>query len=101
MDIASLREKIDAIDVQLVELLNRRGEYAREIGHLKAQVQAPIYEPRRELDVLKNVMAANRGPLSDVALRRLFERIIDEMRKIQKDELLQEMKQTGQGGAAQ
>lgn len=97
MDIAGLRERIDAIDVALVELLNQRGECARQIGYLKRALHAPIYEPQREVDVLNNVIAHNRGPLSDVAVRRLFERVIDEMRTIQKDELL---KKTEAGSGA-
>ncbi|HUX66952.1 MAG TPA: chorismate mutase [Terriglobales bacterium] len=93
MDIAELRQRIDTIDRQLVELLNQRCQCAREIGYLKRSLDLPIYEPNRESTVLANIGEANRamgGPLSELALRRVFERIIDEMRTIQKDELLRE-----------
>ncbi|HVA62778.1 MAG TPA: chorismate mutase [Terriglobales bacterium] len=90
MDIEKLRQRIDSIDRQLVELLNQRSQCAREIGFLKRSLDLPIYEPNRETTVLANVADANRGPLSELALRRVFERIIDEMRTIQKDELLRD-----------
>ena len=93
MEIADWRERIDAIDRQLVELLNQRCQCARAIGQLKRSLDLPIYEPNRETTVLANIVAANRamgGPLSELALRRVFERIIDEMRTIQKDELLRD-----------
>lgn len=88
MDISDWRERIDAIDVQLVELLNQRCRCAQAIGHLKRNESMPIYEPNREKKVLGNVYQANQGPLSNAALQHIFERIIDEMRAIQKVELL-------------
>ncbi len=88
MDIAAWREQIDAIDRQLVDLLNRRGQCALEIGRLKRNRDLAIYEPAREQTVLANVRAANRGPLSDRALRLIFERLVDEMRAIQRYEAL-------------
>lgn len=88
MDIAAWREQIDAIDRQLVELLNRRGHCALEIGRLKRNRDLAIYEPAREKTVLANVRDANHGPLSDRALALIFERIVDEMRAIQRYEAL-------------
>ncbi len=88
MDIAAWREQIDAIDRQLVELLNRRCHCALEIGRLKRNRDLPIYEPGREQIVLGNVRQANHGPLSDRALRLIFERIVDEMRAIQRYEAI-------------
>ncbi|HEY7855306.1 MAG TPA: chorismate mutase [Terriglobales bacterium] len=85
MTIAAWRERIDAIDRQLVELLNQRCQCAREIGRLKKELDLPIYEPNRETAVLENAQQANRGPLSPMALRRVFERLIDEMRAAQKE----------------
>jgi chorismate mutase len=81
--LAENRAKIDAIDVRLVELLNQRAAAAQEIGHAKEAAKMAIYEPKREDDVFRNVLAANTGPLSADALKRVFERIIDEMRSLQ------------------
>jgi chorismate mutase-like protein len=78
------RIRIDALDLKLLELLNRRTQIVEEIGRVKQELGLPIYEPRREDDVYRNVVKHNQGPLSEDALRRIFERIIDEMRSLQK-----------------
>lgn len=88
MDIAAWREQIDKIDRQLVELLNRRGHCALEIGRLKRDGALAIYEPAREQKVLANIRDANQGPLSNRALTLIFERIVDEMRAIQRYEAI-------------
>ena len=87
MDIADWRRKIDEIDRQVVALLNRRAEAAHEIGKLKRSTDLPIYEPNRERIIFDNVRAANTGPLPDIELTHIYERIIDVMRALQKDEL--------------
>ena len=83
-DIAALRRRIDEIDVRLVALLNDRARCALEIGLLKEHSGEPIYQPAREAEVLANVRAANGGPLDDAAVARLFERIIDEARRLER-----------------
>lgn len=82
--LAENRAKIDGVDVRLVELLNQRAEAVEEIGRAKEAANLAVYEPKREDDVYRNVLAANCGPLSGDALKRVFERIIDEMRTLQK-----------------
>ncbi len=82
--LAECRVKIDGIDRQLVELLNRRTLIVEDIGRAKQSAGLPIYEPKREDDVYRNVLAQNGGPLTADALRRIYERIIDEMRTLQK-----------------
>ena len=79
------RDKIDAIDKKLVEMLNERARYADEIGKIKEQMGMEAYSPKREKEVLDNVIKHNKGPLNDLALRRLFERIIDESRKLERE----------------
>ena len=86
--LAECRRKIDVLDMRLLELLNERTRIVEEIGRIKQHLSLPIYEPRREEDVFRNVTTHNSGPLSSEAVRRVFERIIDEMRNIQKDEML-------------
>jgi|SRR5580698_9510033 chorismate mutase len=85
MDIADWRKKIDELDRRLVELLSERARAAVEIGRLKRNTSLPIYEPERERVVFENVQAANRGPLPGRDVVRIFERIMDVMRNIQKD----------------
>lgn len=82
--LAECRRKIDAVDVRLLELLNERTRIVEEIGRIKQKLSLPIYEPKREEDVFRNITQNNSGPLSSEAVRRVFERIIDEMRNIQK-----------------
>ena len=80
MDLSGWRRRIDELDKKLVELLNERSRCALEIGKLKQQQNLPLYQPDREKEVLENAERNNRGPLTDAAIRRLFERIIDEAR---------------------
>ena len=84
MDIADWRKKIDDVDRKLVELLSERARAAMEIGRLKRETNSPIYEPDREQIVFENVQQVNRGPLPGRDLVRIFERVIDVMRNIQK-----------------
>jgi chorismate mutase-like protein len=83
-DIEALRRRIDTIDQQLVKLLNERAACALDIGRLKEQIGQPIYQPTREAEVLGNVRAMNAGPLDHAAVTRLFERIIDEARRLER-----------------
>jgi len=80
----ALRARIDDIDARLVELLSERAECALAIGHLKRALRMAIYQPAREADVLAHVCGLNRGPLDDEAIRRLFERVIDEARRLER-----------------
>ena len=84
MKIDALRARIDAIDRQLVALLGERAACALDIGRLKDASGLPIYQPAREAAVLANVRAANAGPLDDAAIMRLFERVIDEARRLER-----------------
>jgi len=79
------RRRIDEIDKKLVQLLNERSHCALEIGRLKQAAHIPLYQPERENEVLANAEANNGGPLTDAAIRRLFERIIDEARAAERD----------------
>ena len=83
-DIEPLRGQIDEIDQKLLELLNERSSAANKIGHIKQQLGLPIYVPSREKIILSNVMKNNPGPLPPEAVRRLFERIIDETRTLER-----------------
>ncbi len=90
MTIEELRIRIDALDRQLVELLSERARAAQMIGHLKAATDLPVYEPNREKVIYANVRAANKGPLPDIELTHIYERIIDVMRALQRNELASE-----------
>jgi chorismate mutase len=84
MDLADWRKKIDEIDRQLVRLLNERARCVAEIGKIKRQGGLPIEASSREEKVFENVRSANQGPLDDDELRRVFERIVEEGKRLQR-----------------
>ncbi|HEU4390422.1 MAG TPA: chorismate mutase [Blastocatellia bacterium] len=94
MDIDDWRDEIDSIDEQLISLLNRRSTCAIEIGRLKRERDLPIYSPDRESQVIEHVLGMNDGPLEPEAIRRLFERIIDESRRIERVTMIREELET-------
>jgi chorismate mutase len=86
MDITDWRKKIDELDLEIVALISARAQAALAIGKLKRSTSTPVYEPNRERVIFDNVRAANKGPLPDIELTHIYERIVDVMRTIQKDE---------------
>lgn len=82
------RQKIDVVDQKILALLNERTRIVEEIGAIKQKLAMPIYEPKREDDVFRNVTSNNSGPLSAEAVKRVFERIVDEMRTVQRDRMV-------------
>jgi len=87
MDIAEWRRQIDELDRQIVRLISERARAAQAIGKLKNATDLPVYEPVRENVIFENVRKANAGPLPDIELTHIYERIIDVMRALQKNEL--------------
>lgn len=86
--LAAFRERIDEIDRGILRLLNERTRVVQQIGDIKQRVSLPIYEPKREDEVYANVTAYNAGPLPPDAVKRVFERVIDEMRTVQRSRML-------------
>ena len=89
LSLESLREEIDKIDEVIVRLLDRRARCAYAIGRVKKAAGLPIYEPQREAAVIARIKELNTrlgGPLDEQAIGRLYERIIDEARRIQRIE---------------
>jgi chorismate mutase len=87
LSLQSLREEIDRLDEVIVRLLDRRARCAYAIGRIKKELGRPIYEPAREAAVIGRVKALNAtlgGPLDERAIVRLYERIMDEARRIQR-----------------
>jgi chorismate mutase len=92
MTLDDLRKDIDRVDEVLVRLLNERARCVCEIGRLKKQLGIEIYQPDREKDVLTHVRAVGcEGPLGPDAIGRLFERIIDEARRLERRVVRDEM----------
>ena len=80
-----LRRRIDDLDEALVRLLSARAACALEIGREKKAAGMEIYQPSREADVLSHVQRINTGPLDNGAIKRLFERVIDEARRLERN----------------
>ncbi len=95
-ELTRLRASIDELDRVIVKLLNQRAKYALDIGRAKGDARLPVYSPGREREVLARVVQENRGPLSGDALRRLYERIIDESRRLER-----EAKETATGSGSE
>ncbi len=86
MDIPDWRIKIDSVDEQIVRLLSERAAAAVAIGELKRRNGAPIYEPNREREVYEHVRMTNSGPLTAGQVQDIYERIMDVMRSLQKQQ---------------
>ncbi len=84
MEISDWRRKIDDLDEQIVRLISQRAEAAQAIGEIKQKTDLPIYEPRREQEVFERVRRSNAGPLTDLEMQDIYERIIDVMRGVQR-----------------
>jgi chorismate mutase len=80
----ALRRRIDALDEALVRLLSARAACALAIGREKKRLGLDVYQPGREAEVLQHVQQINPGPLDDEAMKRLFERVIDEARRLER-----------------
>ena len=78
------RRRIDELDEQIVRLVNLRAECAHQIGQLKESIGMETYQPKREEDVLAHVRDVNTGPLGADAIKRIFEKVIDESRRLEK-----------------
>ena len=84
MDLEDWRKKINELDASLISLLNERAKCAVAIGEIKRTIGQPIYDPVREAWILEKVAEKNPGPLESDAIKRLFERIIDESRRLER-----------------
>lgn len=83
MELSDWRGRIDALNLRLLELLNERAKCAQAIAELKKKKMLPIYDPLREQQVFDAVLSRNEGPLPDEAIRRIFECIIAEHRRLE------------------
>lgn len=84
MNIAALRQRIDLLDDVLLRIFNERARLALEIGHLKKGLDLPVFDPGREKLIFARMKQDNPGPLDDGAIIRLFERVIDESRRLER-----------------
>ena len=86
MDMDDLRKRIDLLDDVLLRIFNERARLALEIGHIKKERGLPVYDPAREKRIFARMKGDNPGPLDDGAIVRLFERVVDESRRLERIE---------------
>ena len=94
--VQNLRRRIDELDELLVRTLSARAACALEVGRQKKRLGLEIYQPSREADVIAHVQRINPGPLNDASIKRLFERIIDEARRLEREAEPEDGKEDGE-----
>ena len=83
MELSDWRRRIDAMNVQLLELLNERAKCALEIAVIKKKKMLPVLDGERERQVIDAMLSRNPGPLADDSVRRIFECIMAEHRRLE------------------
>ena len=84
MEIPDIRQKIDEIDASILELLNERARLVVRIGQIKEASASSVFDPKREIDVLKRILQRNEGPLPPESVRSIYREIISCMRSLEK-----------------
>ena len=84
MDINEIRKRIDLLDDVLLRIFNERARLALEIGYLKKELHLPVFDPSREKRIFARMKEDNPGPLDDEAIVRMFERVVDESRRLER-----------------
>ena len=81
--VQELRERVDEVDRELIRALNERARIVQEIMALKAEVGSPVYDPKREEEILQRVVEQNTGPIYDSSMRDIFELILHRIRDLE------------------
>jgi chorismate mutase len=81
--VRELRERVDEVDQELIEALSERARIVQEIMALKIEAGAPVYDPRREEEILRSVVERNPGPIYDSSMRDIFELILHRIRDLE------------------
>ena len=84
MDINEIRKRIDLLDDVLLRIFSERARLALEIGHAKKELNLPVFDPAREKRIFHRMQEDNPGPLDDEAIVRMFERVVDESRRLER-----------------
>jgi chorismate mutase len=84
MTVEEIRKEIDRLDNELLRIFNQRADFALKIGEIKKSRGLPVYDPAREKTIFQRMKVENPGPLDGEAIVRLFERVIDESRRLER-----------------
>jgi len=81
--IEELRRRVDEVDLELIRILNERARIVQEIGSIKGDAGKPLFDPRREEEILRRVAEQNEGPIYDTSMREIFELILHRIRDLE------------------
>jgi chorismate mutase len=81
--IRELREQVDEVDRDLIRALNERARLVQEIASIKGEAGRPIFDPKREEEILQKVAEENEGPIYDTSMRDIFELILHRIRDLE------------------
>ena len=81
--IEELRSRVDEVDRDLIRILNERARIVQEIVGIKAGVGKPLFDPKREEEILRKVAEVNEGPIYDSSMREIFELILHRIRDLE------------------
>ena len=81
--IQKLRSRVDEVDQELIRILNERVRIVQELVTIKAETGKPLFDPRREEEILRRVAEENEGPIYDSSMREIFELILHRTRNLE------------------
>lgn len=81
--VQELRERVDAVDSQLIRALSERAQIVQDLARIKAEAGVPIFDPKREEEILQKVVEQNPGPIYDSSMREIFELILHRIRDLE------------------
>ena len=81
--IEDLRSRVDEVDRELIRILNERARIVQEIVAIKAEAGKPLFDPKREEEILRKVAEENEGPIYDSSMREIFELILHRIRDLE------------------
>jgi chorismate mutase len=81
--IEELRSRVDEVDRELIRILNERARIVQEMVEIKAQAGKPLFDPKREEEILRKVAEVNEGPIYDSSMREIFEIILHRIRDLE------------------
>lgn len=81
--VRELRERVDEVDSELIRALSERAQIVQDLARIKAEAGVPIFDPKREEEILQKVVEQNPGPIYDSSMREIFELILHRIRDLE------------------
>jgi chorismate mutase len=81
--VQELRARVDEVDLELIRALSERARIVQELVAIKAEAGVPLFDPKREEEILRRVVEENPGPIYDSSMRDIFELILHRIRDLE------------------